>query len=54
VENFCRTLTKWGHGGEGGKYFAKEYKEKWLATERTIIAVCERIRQYAKTTPSFI
>ena len=23
--------------------FQKEYKDKWLATERTIIAVCERI-----------
>ena len=23
--------------------FKKEYKDKWLATERTIIAVCERI-----------
>jgi hypothetical protein len=25
------------------KKFQKEYKDKWLATERTIIAVCERI-----------
>jgi hypothetical protein len=25
------------------KKFQKEYKNKWLATERTIIAVCERI-----------
>jgi hypothetical protein len=25
------------------KKFYKEYKDKWLATERTIIAVCERI-----------
>jgi hypothetical protein len=25
------------------KKFKKEYKDKWLATERTIIAVCERI-----------
>ena len=25
------------------KKFKKEYKDKWFATERTIIAVCERI-----------
>jgi len=25
------------------KKFQKDYKDKWLATERTIIAVCERI-----------
>jgi len=25
------------------KNFQKEYKDKWLATKRTIIAVCERI-----------
>jgi hypothetical protein len=25
------------------KKFKKNYKDKWLATERTIIAVCERI-----------
>jgi hypothetical protein len=25
------------------KKFRKNYKDKWLATERTIIAVCERI-----------
>ena len=25
------------------KKFHKDYKDKWLATERTIIAVCERI-----------
>jgi hypothetical protein len=25
------------------KKFKKDYKDKWLATERTIIAVCERI-----------
>ena len=25
------------------KKFQKEYRDKWLATERTIIAVCERI-----------
>ena len=25
------------------KKFQKEYKDKWLATERTIITVCERI-----------
>jgi hypothetical protein len=25
------------------KTFQKEYRDKWLATERTIIAVCERI-----------
>ncbi|MDR1132407.1 MAG: hypothetical protein LBL15_08320 [Oscillospiraceae bacterium] len=25
------------------KKFQKAYKEKWLATERTLIAVCERI-----------
>jgi hypothetical protein len=25
------------------KKFRKEYRDKWLATERTIVAVCERI-----------
>ena len=25
------------------KRFKKDYKDKWLATERTIIAICERI-----------
>jgi hypothetical protein len=25
------------------KRFQKEYKDKWVATERTIIAICERI-----------
>jgi hypothetical protein len=25
------------------KKFKKEYQDKWLATERTIIAVCERV-----------
>ena len=30
------------------KKFQKEYKDKWLTTERTIIAVCERIDNMLK------
>lgn len=30
-------------GGHFVKKFQKKYKDKWIATERTIIAVCERI-----------
>jgi len=30
------------------KNFQKKYKDKWLATERTIIAVCERIDNMLK------